>query len=258
MATEIPVVPKTSTLDAKKGLERLVVDMTNFTDMSISNVVEAIVRQEVEQQIKIDNAPIGYILDGVAGLTPTNITADLHNKKVRRVIIRFESGYYLNPKVLDAVYNALMVNIVASTGMRSSGWSWRLIVDGSPKTIASAITKKGILMAPGDFVVLMPVGEPWSTLTNMWVKRQWKFSSRMTKKGRASMKGRALGYLGYTAQQMRGHPLLRGWRLNAGFTKRYQVPGEQSRVQGSGYLRIKLERLDKSALTKGSRSVYKG
>lgn len=258
MATvDIPAVPKTSTLDAKKGLERLVVDMTNFTNLSVSQLVEAIVEQEVRAQIGLDNPPIGYIVDGQAGTNITNITGDLHNKIAKRVTIRFESGYYLNPNALAVVHNALMVNI-RKAGGDSGWWTWRLIVDGKQKSISAATTKKGILMAPGDFVVLMPVGEPWMTLENMWVKRGWHFSSRMTSKGKASKTGRALGFLGYTAATMRPHPLLRGWRLNAGFTQRHKVPGEQSRVQGSGYLRIKLERLNKSALSKGSRGVFKG
>jgi hypothetical protein len=257
MATEIPVVAKTSTLDAKKGLQRLVVDMTNFVNLSISQLVEQIVRDEVATQTALGNPPLGYLVDGVAGLSPGNITASLHNKKAKKITIRFESGYYLDPNALTVVHNALMVNIHKAGG-ESGWWTWRLIVDGTQKSISSATSKKGILMAPGDFLVLMPAGEPWMTLENMWVKRGWHFSSRMTKKGKASKSGRALGFLGYTAATMRPHPLLRGWRLNAGFTQKHRVPGEQSWKQGSGYLRIKVEQLGKSALSKGSRGVFKG
>lgn len=235
----IIAVDKTSTIDARRNIERLSFDITAWTRNQVIEVMRGIAGTEVNNQIRLDNPPTDYIVDSQKGKKPT--------EAVRRIEVFFGSGMTLKPQALSAVHRELMSNIKKTTGVKTgrlsngANWDWTYVRDG--KNMAIPMGRSGIPMGPTDFLVLKPSGIPHATIVNMWVARGAgkKTLRARTKRGTPAKSGRSIGFLRATANKMSRSAELFGFKVVVRFSQRFKQANEISKVQGTGCIVIMAE-----------------
>lgn len=236
-------VDKTGTIDARRNIERLSLDVTNWTRDQIILVMRGIASTEVENQIRLDNPPTSYLVDGQRGKLPTN--------SARRIEVFFGTGVSLKPAALGVVHRELMSAIKKTTGVKTgrlsngANWNWTYIKDG--KSMPIPMGRSGIPMGPDTFLVLKPTNIPHATIVNMWVARGAgrKVLRAKTKRGTPAKSGRTIGFLRAAANKASRSPELLGFSAVVRFSQKFKQAGEISKVQGTGCIIIKASGLNK-------------
>lgn len=239
----IPVA-KTKTYKARDGSvgQKLRLDVTDWGINEIREALVGITGQEMQQQINLGNPPAFADVDGVRGRGIAFAQ--------RRTRVSF--GMRLKVQALNDLKAALKQAIQASTQKRTgtlsdmSNWHYRYVRNGrsTPLPLAGA---SGIAMGPNDFITLTPTGvvnrsrgQAYATAANMRVAGGGKLSFRRSARSKVSRKNQSIGYLALAARAAGATAAFGGFNVLAGFTTRYHLPGEVTRIGGvrTGYIKI--------------------
>jgi len=217
--------------------EELTKDVNDWARSDIILLFRKDAADTVAQQIKLGNPPTVAVIDKTKGKPIT--------EAVRTIDITF--GDALKPKALAVVESELRKAIEKSTKPKSGrlaqmkNWEWVHVRNGQGSGL-SLMGGSGIQLGPRDFLALKPVNVPHATVANRRVSGgSLSIGGGKRKDGtRAPIakKNQGLGFLAYAARRAARHPLLKAFRVRVVFTQAYKVPGELSKLQGTGYVMI--------------------
>lgn len=205
-------------------VQRLALDVTNYTRNQIILLLRGTAAQQTAAQIKLGNPPDVVISDNV------------RNKPASTAVKRIEVGFgqRIKPAALEAV-KSILLRTIGKTTQRKTGtlanpgnWTWKLIKGGRvvPLPIGS---RDGIALSSADAIVLRPEGVPHATVANIRASQgrtRARDAKRAAKGARGKGKRVAPGFMAQTTAQARRHPLLAGFNVAVRMTP-YTVPGEK-------------------------------
>jgi hypothetical protein len=242
-ANLLPVM-KSRTLKASDDgmVEKMRLDVNGWGVNEIRKFMLAITVGEMQQQIALDNPPAFSNVDGVRGRGLALAQ--------RRLTVSF--GTRLKVQALNSLKNALMQAISRST-KRISGtlsnprnWTYRYVRNGHVTEMPIG-GSSGIPMGPDDFIVLMPTGvtndkgQAYATAVNMRVAGGGKLSFRKSARSKVRTSNQGIGFLALASRAAQATGAFAGFSVTAGFTKRYALHGEVTRIGGvrTGFIKIR-------------------
>lgn len=213
-------------------------DMVTQSQADVRSMLKGIAGEVTAQQIRMGNPPSLVEVDG-----RTNRPVDSVDKKV---VVVF--GQTLAAAAMAVVSAALRQAILSTTTSRSgrlsdvsSNWGWTFLSGGRAVNMTGA--NQLVSFGPDDRLILMPKRVPYATNANQAAVGTNRLSVK-SRKGRASLrkKGSNLGFFAHAVQMIRRRPEFRQFIVYAAFTQAHKVPGELSKLQGSGMIVIRARR----------------
>jgi hypothetical protein len=203
-------------------IQRLAVDMGNFTAQEIRQTLRDVSFSYIQGQVEIGNPPSEVVVDGTAtksiGDANKVIFARFGNKFDRKIVTQIErnlrrqirnSGLYDTGRLADVRRN----------------WTWLLIdKNGTARNINPRTLQT---LERGQKLVLVPRGVVNDELEHYATAANSKYATKSRK-----------GYLAKTTKALNRNTQFKQFYVaRAGFTSRYALPGEVARA-GKGGKRI--------------------
>lgn len=238
-------VPKDKTYTARDGnvKQKLAYDVSAFTYNEVRKLMVLIAEEETAEQIRIDNPPAFVNVDNQRGKSILEAR--------RRITISF--GSRLKVAALASL-KAGLVKAISTATVRHSGalsnpanWTFRYVRNGRVSPLP-LVGSEGVPMGPADFIVLMPSGvtnqkgQAYATAANMRVAGSGKLSFRRSaKQKRIRRADQSIGFLALAARAAQASAAFEGFTVSAGFTHKYALPGEVTRLGSvrTGYIKIR-------------------
>lgn len=212
------------------------VDMVTQSQADVRSMVRGISGDVTAEQLRLGNPPSLVEVDGRSNRRVADVD--------KKIVVVF--GTMLASAAMAIVSAALREAILATTVSRSGrladvsgSWRWLFLSGGrvTPVTGANQILSFGI----NDRLMLVPANVPHATVANRAVAGGGGLSIK-TRKGKASKRNQNLGFLAYAARMLKRRTEFRQFSIYVAFTQRHKVPGELSKVQGTGMIVIRPRR----------------
>lgn len=236
------IIPKRSVITLAPGhtvtRQRFNIELPAQTLADVQWLIRKITVEQTQEQIGIDNPPQLVLIDG----RTQKSLADLKAKS------EVTFGVRLAREAMRIVEQRLFAAIRDTTKVRSgrlstsTNWVWTYVTGGTVKRITSPdeITS----FSTHDRLVLMPEGVPHATVVNSKVSRGGRLfiAGKATKKNPTATpakKNQKLGFFAFAIRPLKSRPEFNAFDIYIAFTRRFAIPGELSRRQGTGMIVIR-------------------
>jgi hypothetical protein len=217
------------------GRETLTFDVQAQGLSDLRWMLRTIAANDTADQIALQNPPAAVVVD--------NKPARTFDDAQRRIVVLF--GTRFAAAAMRIIETTLQQNIQRTTFARtgrlqdvSGAWRWRLITPGKGSRIVSSSTDLPTF-SRGTVLVLEPYGVPHATRVNSLVRGS---GSLRTRRGQQGKPKQPVGFLRATVEAVRRRQEFRQFAITVAFSKVHAIPGELSRLQGTGSIVIQLKR----------------
>jgi len=215
-------------------------------------MMRTIAEDDTVQQIKLRNPPQHIVVD--------NKPAREFDDVKHRIVVLF--GTKLASAAMRSIENTLGQMISRATFPRtgrlqniSSNWRWKLVTPGKGTQIVTAATELPLFMR-GMLLVLEPYGVPYATRVNSIVlgmgqltmakktppqKKKKGIFFKPAKPKRQRKPRQSIGFLRATVRALKTKQEFAQFAMTVVFSKQFRVPGELSKIQGTGSIVLKLK-----------------